>query len=125
MAYNGHEDVVELLLDGGAHLDRADKYGRTPLHFAIGKLEVVKVFLDRGAEIDKEDGNGSTPLRLAGFFRNKEVVQFLLDRGADPVKKNNGGQTPISMARIRGLCDEDWEIFRMMEDKIAKRGQRD
>lgn len=45
---NGHEDVVRLLLDGGAQLDEGDSnFGRTALYEAIecGHLGVVKLLL--------------------------------------------------------------------------------
>lgn len=44
----GHEAVVELLLDKGAHVKLKDKYGRTPLSYAAANgHEAVAKLLER------------------------------------------------------------------------------
>lgn len=40
----GHVDIVELLINNGANVNRQDPKGQTPLHFAVksGKLNIHK-----------------------------------------------------------------------------------
>src|SRR5210317_757594 len=72
----GNLEVVRLLVEGGADLDKADYDGRTPLYVACekGHLEVVQLLLDAGADIDKEArgglglGPGGTPLYIASVM---------------------------------------------------------
>ena len=50
---NGHEAVVQLLLDKGAEIDAKDNEGRTPLLWAArrGYNDVVQLLLDRGVDM--------------------------------------------------------------------------
>ncbi len=67
-ASNGHTDVVRLLAEKGADVDRADTgswlfLGRTPLwHSACnGHLDVVRLLVEKGADV-----NGSAGVRHGG-----------------------------------------------------------
>jgi len=82
---NGHEAVVQLLLDKGAEIDAKDNEGGTPLLWAAkgGHKDVVQLLLDKGAEIDAKDNEGRTPLLWAARRGYNDVVQLLLDRGVD------------------------------------------
>jgi ankyrin repeat protein len=77
----GHVEVVKLLLDRGAEIDKQTFF--TALHLASynGYVEVVKLLLDRGAEIDKQTFGG-TALHLASQNGHVEVVRILLQKGA-------------------------------------------
>ena len=89
-AQEGHKDIFQLLIDGGAHINMAGKYGWTPLHMASkrGKKYVVKLLLDRGAEPNMADKLDYT------VNGDKDVVN-LLDRGVDTEKANYLGlRTP-------------------------------
>jgi hypothetical protein len=50
-ASGGHVEILELLLDEGAHVDAQDIDGETPLHYAVmaGQVEAVAVLLSHGA----------------------------------------------------------------------------
>merc|ERR1711871_1004842 len=84
-AFQGSLEIVNALLDKGANVDIADKYGYTPLYIASsrGHLKVVNALLDKGADITKEDNWGYTPLDAACHSGHLEVVSALLDKGAD------------------------------------------
>jgi hypothetical protein len=51
-AGRGHAEIVQLLLEGGANVNAADKQGRTALHWAAlrGHADCAKVLLDAGAD---------------------------------------------------------------------------
>mmetsp|Transcript_23578 Transcript_23578/g.33769 ORF Transcript_23578/g.33769 Transcript_23578/m.33769 type:complete len:86 (+) Transcript_23578:421-678(+) len=53
-ARGGHQEVVSLLLAGGAQTEAVDTYGDTPLHVAArgGHQEVVSLLLAGGAQIE-------------------------------------------------------------------------
>ena len=53
-AYNGHPDVVKLLLEHGADAELANDRGQTPLAAAAfkGDIEVINILLDSGADVD-------------------------------------------------------------------------
>ena len=68
-AWNGHEVVVEALIEAGAEVNKADNNGKTPLYYvardgpeamvANGHEAVVKALFEAGAEAAL-DGNGMT-----------------------------------------------------------------
>ena len=62
---------------GGADLNRADQYGRTPLYYAAenGKREVVALLLKLGADRGKADKGGQTPLDVAADDEIKRLLQ--------------------------------------------------
>ncbi len=53
-AYYSKWDVVKYLIEQGAEVNAADKYGRTVLHRAAsyGQLDVVKFLIEQGANIN-------------------------------------------------------------------------
>ena len=113
-AQMGHEDVVQLLLDGGAKPDKTDLHdSSTPLHQAVkgGHSGVVKRLLDGGAEPNYpnffEDTRRITPLHLAVTMGHNEmsggVIEVLLKGGADPnLGSKWDGKTPLHSAAICG-----------------------
>ena len=68
-AWNGHEVVVEALIEAGAEVNKADNNGKTPLYYvardgseamvANGHEAVVKALIEAGAEAAL-DGSGMT-----------------------------------------------------------------
>lgn len=112
-AGNGHEAVVQLLLDTGkvdADLgDCYDSYGWTPLSWAArnGHEAVVKLLLDtENVDVDSKDrylGYCLTPLAWAAQNGHEAVVKLLLDTGKlDVDSKDYYGRTPLSWAAQNG-----------------------
>ena len=57
-SFSGREDVVRLLLDNGADVNKADKLGTTPLSIAsrLGKKHIVEALLKApDIKVDKSD----------------------------------------------------------------------
>ncbi|WAO96059.1 Hypothetical protein NCS54_01372000 [Fusarium falciforme] len=118
-AEKGHEAVVRLLLDRGAHTEAAYNDSRTPLSQAAenGREAVVRLLLDRGAHIEAVDNYGRTPLWWAAAEGHEAIVRLLLDRGAHIEAPDNYGRTPLSRAAEKGreivvrlLLDRDARI---------------
>jgi ankyrin repeat protein len=83
-AFQGHIDVVQLLLSSGAAADDPTHEGFTALHYAAsqGHGEVVALLLERGAAVDGCAHDGTTPLHDAALSGHLHVVAQLLACGA-------------------------------------------
>ncbi|XP_024142769.1 ankyrin repeat domain-containing protein 50 [Oryzias melastigma] len=111
-AYEGHEDVVELLLEAGADVDEtagldgsvSAAAAVTPLlaSAAMGHMKTVSRLLFWGAAVDAIDCEGRTALCLAAARGSLEVVRALLDRGLDENHKDDLGWTPLHAAACEG-----------------------
>jgi ankyrin repeat protein len=84
-ALYGHVEALGALLDLGAHVNAADKTGRTALHCAAlhGHSEVARLLLASGAEVDARTKGNITPLALAAQGCHVEVAHVLLEGGAN------------------------------------------
>jgi len=106
-AYNGHEEVVKILLAREEVIpDKEDMFGQTPLSDAArnGHEGVVKILLGReGFSPDKPDRCGQAPLSYAAECGHEGVVKILLGREeVNPDAQDNSGQTPLSHAAELG-----------------------
>jgi ankyrin repeat protein len=123
-------EVLKLLLDAGASLDRRNQFDETPLLLAstndAGKLDhrvLVPLLLDRGAQIDAlaaaamgktelletyrdtlnlRNRYGWTPLHWAARNGHLQTVTALLDWGADVNAADANGWTPLFPAAYWG-----------------------
>ena len=106
-AYNGHEEVVEILL-GRKEVNpgKVDKGGHTPLSDAASKGHegVVKILLEREeVNPDRPNTSGMTPLSIAAVNGHEGVVKILLEREeVNPDKPDKWGDTPLSLAARNG-----------------------
>jgi len=76
-ADSGNEEMVKLLLEGGANVNYANETGDTPLAAACfsGSIELVKLLLEKGANIEHVDRFGVSILDNARD--HPELVFFL------------------------------------------------
>ncbi|XP_077473529.1 uncharacterized protein ankrd50l [Stigmatopora argus] len=106
-AHEGHDDIVELLLDAGADVDETAG-GRgarvTPLlaAAAMGHVQTVTRLLFWGALADAVDDEGRTALGLAAARGSAGAVRVLLERGLDENHKDDLGWTPLHAAAHEG-----------------------
>ncbi|KAI9774704.1 MAG: hypothetical protein M1839_001665 [Geoglossum umbratile] len=72
--------VLKLLFRERAKIDSVDRYGRTPLSYAvwIGNVAVVELLIKAGARADSKDEIGGTPLSYAVCNGYREVIELLL-----------------------------------------------
>ncbi|XP_071454276.1 ankyrin repeat domain-containing protein 49-like [Hetaerina americana] len=104
--YNGHEDVVEYLLEKGADIKAATSDGWQPLHSACNWnfSQCASLLLDHGADINAVTNGGLTPLHLASANSNarETLILLLLNPFLDPNIRNNSGETASQVARRSG-----------------------
>ena len=102
-ASEGHKQVVQVLLEKGAHLNKAHKLALTPLQKTVsaGHEEVVQLLLDWGADPNVKDEYGWTPLHEAASEGKTCLVTLLLERGANPNASNKYGETPLHLASTK------------------------
>ncbi|ANM31666.1 hypothetical protein ABI59_22055 [Acidobacteria bacterium Mor1] len=84
----GNLEIMQLLLERGAQVERQHWLGTTALHWAAmgGLTSMVELLLDHGADVDrpgrKFGGVAQTPLQLAQQRERTDVIDILRRRGA-------------------------------------------
>lgn len=75
-AYNGHFEIVKLLVEHGAKVNAQDESGQTALHVAAqnGHAEIVNYLLSKGAEINLVDYRRRSPLYFAVLYGHLDVI---------------------------------------------------
>ena len=106
----GDKDLVKMLLDHGAEINRENSEGETALYLAAENhktlnpkvallkskeslekegeevaedISLLRLLVDQGANIDAKDSKGLTPIMIAAVRGHTEVVKFLRDKGAN------------------------------------------
>ena len=103
-AQNGHVEVVALLIDAGAELDRPLRADRaSPLYIAAqnGHLDVVRLLVGRGADPNARRLGGFSPFWKACDRGHKAIVELLLllsDR-VDVSARADNGVSPAQAAK--------------------------
>lgn len=100
----GYDEIVILLLEHGAAINKRNRSSLTPLFVAVDKrnTQVVKILLEKGADpnIARTDyvAPGATPLIQAAKKGNYEIVRILLNNGAN-LSPRSHGKTALEWAR--------------------------
>jgi len=131
-AWFGNEQIVRVLVEGGARVDTAhEEGGSTPLDYAVlrgnativrlllehgaksaralftaaghGQTEIVRLLIGAGFSVTARDDSGSAPLDLAALQGGGETVRLLLAEGAGRDQPHPGtGAAPLIEAASRG-----------------------
>ena len=84
-SYYGYDDIIEILLKGGADLHMSDCCGKTALMKAScrGHLSSMKLLINSGASVNEGSVFIRSPLFEATLSDETECMKFLLSKGAE------------------------------------------
>ncbi|KAL8815302.1 MAG: hypothetical protein Q9191_008471, partial [Dirinaria sp. TL-2023a] len=101
----GHEKIVQLLLDHGANVNAISKFGGTALHVASvrGFEKIVQLLLNHGANVNAISKYDDTALHVASLRGFEKIVQLLLDHGANVNAISKYDDTALHVASEKGF----------------------
>ncbi|CAG2241463.1 ANKRD49 [Mytilus edulis] len=107
--YNGHVDMVKLLIRKNADVNAKTSDGWQPIHSAArwNQSDVIQVLLEHNADINSQTNGGQTPLHLASSCKDtRETLTLLLSNpNTDRTIINNLGETAETICkRTSALC---------------------
>ncbi len=106
-AYQGHADIVRLLVDHGANVKAKTRHGSTALNSASAGLvyeeegkhaEVIRFLLEHGADASAYPEDSLTALMFAARKGDAGLVQILVEHGADVNAKDGLNRTALMWA---------------------------
>lgn len=117
-AWNGHTEIVQILLDAGAYADAIDEWGFSPLMTAaeVGEVQIVDLLIEAGVDVNRAtrcaECIAETALMIAVEYEHEAVVERLLRAGADKSYRAKDGLDSLDLARAR----ENASIIQMLEE---------
>ncbi|MDD5348002.1 MAG: ankyrin repeat domain-containing protein, partial [Candidatus Omnitrophica bacterium] len=88
---------VKTLVEQGADVNYADRYGLTPLGYAadVGDLEMTRFLWSKGA---RHDAGKERPLLVAAGRGRLEIVKFYIEQGVPIDTVSAQGSTALKVA---------------------------
>lgn len=103
--------MVELLLNAGAHVNAQCHNNNTLLHEAafFKYLDLIKLLLkpQYKAHVSPGNWNGTTPLHTAVRLKYKEIVRFLIEKRANVNARGDNNNTPLHTAAFARHPDKE------------------
>jgi len=119
----GDVKAVKTILSANPSLARTtDKWGRTPLHYAvdINSAEIMECLIGCGADLEATDMYAWTPLFRAIDKGKKEAVKRLIQRGTNIHHGMEDGFKPVHLAASVGNADLLELLLRKGADSNAR-----
>ncbi|MDE2305474.1 MAG: quinoprotein dehydrogenase-associated putative ABC transporter substrate-binding protein [Gammaproteobacteria bacterium] len=93
-------DRVRYLIKVGAHVDKRDGDGYTPLINAtrFGFTDIAAYLVAHKADVDQRDADGWTALLYAAWDDDARAIRFLIAHGAHLDAADADGRTPLAVA---------------------------
>lgn len=109
--WQGHLDVVKVLLSGGANPNALSPSSRTPLFYVTtqsrpsNRFAILRALINANVNIDMPcDKDGNTPLMNAiSQTKDDRIVRELIDRNASVTTKNAKGETAQTLAEMHRM----------------------
>ena len=125
-ALQGHSEIVDILLEGGADMEaRDDEFNATPIGWAnerghmtmvqylsdhgalvaidraaaFGMIDLIREYILEGTDHLNTVGGFGAPLHEASLWGYPAIVGLLLDSGADPKLESADGRTAHAIAK--------------------------
>ncbi|KAK2706053.1 hypothetical protein QYM36_016167 [Artemia franciscana] len=117
-------ELVEMILDKGATINKFNKLGETPFHCSIinndGNVDMTKLLLKYGSDVNARTSYGASPLHLAASEGYSQTVDYLLKNGAHvdcvyTTHTRHNGYTPLHCAAEKGIT----EVVQLLLDSGA------
>jgi ankyrin repeat protein len=91
----GVVELVRLLLESGADVDKPNGFQQTALNIAAAKgyLDMCRLLLDWGANVNTLDTSERTPVRNALLNRHLSVAKLLVERGGNIFVTNDDDES--------------------------------
>ncbi len=88
---NGSTKIVVHLVKEGANVDGKDRFGNTPLYFAVKNQDhkVLKILLQAGANVNQKDILGKTPLYRTLRTGDVNLAKLLVEADTNIDSKDN------------------------------------
>jgi hypothetical protein len=117
-SFEGHREMVQLLLDKGVSVNLLHPYFGSALQAASagGHEDIVNALLVKGAKVDAQDGKWRNALGAAAFHGKVSVARLLLEHGASI--NVHGGEHSIALAF--SLVAGHFDIASLLLDKGAR-----
>ena len=105
--FNGHDEVISLLIKHKGNVHAHDLHNNTPLHWCadVGQMACAKLLIENSAEIDARNESNFTPLHMAVVKRHLGVILLLLDSGANFDAVMGDGSTALHKAAAAGYTE--------------------
>jgi hypothetical protein len=104
-----YRSIAKTLIDLGTDVNKGDRYGCTPLWYAVHRVDVdmATILLNKGANLDKSVA--SLGPQRAVENRNIDMLKLLLSAGADPNSASMGA-TPL----VHAVRNKDMNMIRLL-----------
>ncbi len=101
---NGHSDIVKILIQAGADVNKTREDGMSALSMATmkGHINVAELLLATNANIQQADNQGITPLIMAAICGHGEILSLLINAHADIHKPVTSGDSALILAVEHG-----------------------
>lgn len=106
-SFNGHNEVIALLLKHNADVYSSDLGGNSALHWAAfsGHVNCALALIEHHADVNAQNSFGWTPLLQATARRHLAVVMLLINHGANLNLIARDGNTALHKAAAAGYTE--------------------
>jgi ankyrin repeat protein len=120
-SYNGHIDIVKILLDHGADIHA---YDNSALRWSAknGHMNIVNMLLEKGADIH---ANNDQALRLSIECQHIDVAKLLIENGADKSVLTSSQLDMILRSKIRPVAMLEVDMCAICNDMAQEYCQYD
>ena len=117
-AYEGHIEIVKILLDAGADKDFKTFYRYTPLHVAVYKnnKEIVEMLLKAGANKTIKNNQGKTPAEAATQEGHTDIADLI--NSYENTTPTAAPQASVSEKEAALLAVKD-DLIKFCKDKFG------